>query len=95
MSVEESSEDVDNVQRDATSSSVEPRIKNGFEGTESTITNASSSCMQGLHGFDESDVVVAAFDANDGEVVITVRRASLSTRIVMLIYFFGELILLE
>ena len=88
---QEEEEDVDNVQRDARSSSpVDPGIKslyNSFVGTESTITNSSSSRIQGLHGFEDSDVVVAFLGSidDDCDVLITLRSASRSTRIVMLI----------
>ena len=51
------------------------------------MTNSSSSRIHGLHGFEDNDVV--AFNLvcidDDCDVLITVRRASLSTRIVMLV----------
>jgi len=89
---QEEEEDVDNVQRDARSSSpVDPGIKslyNSFVGTESTITNSSSSRIQGLHGFEDNDVVALGNELLDDncDVFITVRSASLSTRIVMLLF---------
>lgn len=89
---QEEEEDVDNVQRDARSSSpVDPGIKslyNSFVGTESTITNSSSSRIQGLHGFEDNDVVALGNELLDDncDVFITVKSASLSTRIVMLLF---------
>lgn len=93
-SLEESQDEtelVDSVQRDARSSSpVESGIKSlqsSFVGTESTITNSSSSRIHVLHALEHNDVDVGAVVCivDDCDEFITVSSASLSTRIVMLL----------